>query len=80
MKVFIVRRHWASFMKVVEAQTSWRPAEDRESSATHDGERTGLTCLVSWRRTAEPGVSPSEAWSTQLVMPAQPAPGECRHK
>ncbi len=35
---------------------------------------------VSWRMTAEPVVPPFETWSTQLVMPAQPAPGECRRK
>ncbi len=33
-----------------------------------------------WVKTVEPGVPPSETWSTQLVMPAKPAPGECRHK
>ncbi len=37
-------------------------------------------CLVSWRRIAESGVPPSQTWSTQLVMPAQPAPVECRRK
>ncbi len=31
-------------------------------------------------RTVEPGVPLPEMWSTRLVMPAQPAPGECRHK
>ncbi len=35
---------------------------------------------MSSHRTVKPGVPASETWSTQLVMPAQPAPGECRHK
>ncbi len=66
-------------------QTSWRPAEDRgnhdcEPSATHDGERAVWKCLVNSHRTIEPAVPPSETWSMHLVMPAQPAPGECRHK
>ncbi len=37
-------------------------------------------CLVSSHRAVKPGVPPSETWSTQLVMPAQAAPGECRRK
>ncbi len=32
------------------------------------------------RRTVRSGVLPPETWSTRLVMPAQPAPGECRSK
>ncbi len=50
------------------------------SEATHDGGRTGGKCPVSSHRTVDPGVPPSETWSTRLVMPAQPAPGECRRK
>ncbi len=50
----------------------------------HDQGRRGTALrtasLVSSHRTAEPGVPPSETKSTQLVMPAQPAPGECRRK
>ncbi len=30
---------------------------------------------MSSHRTVEPGVPPSETWSTQLVMPVQPALG-----
>ncbi len=59
---------------------TWGPSPDRESSVTYDGERTGWKSLVSLRRTVEPGVYLSETWSARLVMPAQPAQGECRHK
>ncbi len=62
------------------SKQTWSSSPDHESSATHDGERTGRTSLVNLHRTAEPGVYPSETRSAQLVMPAQPAPGECRHK
>ncbi len=34
----------------------------------------------SLRKTVERGVPLSEAWSIPLVMPAQPAQGERRHK
>ncbi len=38
-----------------------------------------------WRKdwvevSSEPGVPPSETWSTHLAMPAQPTPGGCRRK
>ncbi len=36
--------------------------------------------LVTLRRTAEPGVPQYAMGSTQLLMPGQPAPYECRHK
>ncbi len=73
------------------AQTSWRHGRprsrptcnrspERESSATHNKERTGWKSLVSSHRNVEPWVSPSKKRSTQSVMPAQPAWGECRRK
>ncbi len=37
----------------------------------------GTEALVSSHRTVESGVPPSVMWSTPLVMPAQPVPGEC---
>ncbi len=52
-----------------------RPGTDLRN-ATHDGERTGLTCQVSSHRTVEPGVPPSETWSNPLVMLAQPVSKE----
>ncbi len=58
----------------------WNPSPGRESSATHDGERTGRKLLVSSRWTIEPGVPQSGTWWVKLMMPAQPAQGECRHK
>ncbi len=36
--------------------------------------------LVNSHRTVEPRVHLSKTWSAQLVMPAQPAPSEYRHK
>ncbi len=74
-----------------ELEASWRCGQprsrqarslspDRESSATHDGERTGWKSLVSSRRTVEHEMPPSVTWSTRLAIPAQPAPSECRHK
>ncbi len=36
--------------------------------------------FMSLHWTVEPGVPLSETWSAQLVMPAQPAPFEYRHK
>ncbi len=48
----------------------------RESSAAHDGERTGRKSLMNLRRNVEPGVPLSKTRSAQLVMPAQPALGE----
>ncbi len=62
------------------SRPTWIRSPDRESSATQDGERAGWKCLVSSHRTAEPGVLPSETWSTRLVMPVQPASGECWRK
>ncbi len=61
-----------------ELETSWRHEQPRskqiwnrfpgrESSVTHDGERTGWKCLASSHRAVEPGASPSETWSAQLV-------------
>ncbi len=35
---------------------------------------------MSSLRIAESVVPPSETWLMQLVMPAQPAPGECQRK
>ncbi len=55
---------------------TWDRSLDREPAATHDGERTAWKSLVSSHRTVEPGVPPFETWSTQLVMPVQPASGE----
>ncbi len=42
----------------------------------------GLGKRLKWARTwpSKPGVPLSVVWSTRLVMPAQPAPRECRHK
>ncbi len=54
-----------------------RGADELEASWRHGLPRsrpTSWPSLVSSRRTAEPGVPPSETWSTQLVMPAQTAP------
>ncbi len=45
-------------------------------AAPHDGERTGGKSPESWCVTVEFGSSPS----IQLVISAEPAPGECRHK
>ncbi len=45
-----------------------------------DGERTGRKSLVSSHWIAEPVEHLPETWSARLVMPAQPAPGECHHK
>ncbi len=47
------------------------PSADHESSATGDGERTG------WKSVGE---RLFDTWTVPLVMPAQPDPGECRHK
>ncbi len=44
-------------------------------TATQDGERTGWKCLASSHRTVEPRMPQYAMWSTQLVMPVQPAPG-----
>ncbi len=42
---------------------SWSGSQKTQiSSATHDGKMTGWMCWVSWRRSAEPGVPPSETW------------------
>ncbi len=77
------------------AQENWKPAEeavgnydqgrsgtsDRESLASHDGERAGRKSLVSSHRTCvEPGGPHHAMWSTQLVMSSQLAPGECTSK
>ncbi len=63
-----------------QSRQTLNPSHNRKSSATHDGERTGWKSLASSRRTVEPGVTPPVMWSTQLVMPVQPAPGQCRQK
>ncbi len=49
------------------SRQSLSPSPDRESSASHDGERTGCKSLVILCRTVEPGVPLS-------------APGESRHR
>ncbi len=49
------------------SRQTWNRSPVRESSATHDGDRTGWKCLVSSHRTAESGVLPFETWSTRLV-------------
>ncbi len=49
------------------------PSSCRESSGTHDGERTGRKFLVSLRRIIESGVLLSETWSAKMVM-------ECHHE
>ncbi len=46
---------------------TWSPSSDCES-------------LLSSQRTVEPGVPQYTTRSTRLVMPAQTAPGECRHR
>ncbi len=59
-----------------ESQLGWLRGTNK--TAVHDGERTGSKSLVNIsHRAVEPGVPPPVTWSTQLVMPAQPAPGEC---
>ncbi len=50
----------------------------RESSAKE--ERIWWKFPVSSHSIVEPGVPPFETWSAQLVMPAEPALGECRLK
>ncbi len=69
------------------AQTNWRSAEDvsyhsqgRPGTPLRTANRRIRVKVLSLQRTVEPGLPPSATWSIQLVMPAQPAPGECGHK
>ncbi len=50
------------------------------TSKDHNGERTGRKFQASPHMTTEPGVHLSETWLIPMVKPAQPTPGECRHK
>ncbi len=59
----------------------------RRSDVTvnHSIKNLGITALLQYIYTIhvnaiEPGVPPSETWSTQLLVLAKPAPGECRRK
>ncbi len=56
------------------------PTDQDGYAAMRDRERTGWKSLVSSHRTVGTGVPPPETWSTQLVIPPQPAPSECRRK
>ncbi len=62
------------------SKQTWSPSPDHESSATHFGKRIGWRSLVSSHWTVEPGEPPSTMRSTRLVIAAQLALGECRHK
>ncbi len=53
------------------SRQTWSSSPDRDSSATHDGERSGWTSLVSSHSTTEPGVPPSVPRLTQLVKPTK---------
>ncbi len=84
----IVRSRWASSVIDCRAYTGayWKV----EDMGNHGSGRPGTTLWIaslrprtmvkglgeSLYRAAEAGVPQSEAWSTQLVMPVQPASGE----
>ncbi len=75
----ILRVSWSrtSLLPIEGQLGTWtntlKPSPDRDSSAAHDGERTGRKSLAISNRTVEPG-------SILLVMLAQPVPDERRPK
>ncbi len=54
--------------RLPRSRPTWNRSPGRESSATHDGARTGWKCLVSWRRTAEPGVQICRSFFQEQVF------------
>ncbi len=74
------RRRTGCQLKTWSRQT-WNPSPDHESSASHARWRKDWGKVSSeLAPDIEPGVPPYETWSRELVMPAQPTPGECRSK
>ncbi len=53
------------------SRQTWNPSQDREPSATNNGEGTEWKFIVGSLRTVEPGEPLSETWSAPLVMPSQ---------
>ncbi len=74
--------------KLITSTCTWRRRTGGQlktwaTTVKADLEPLSRSCVfrtVSLHRIVEPGVLQYVTCSTQLVMPVQPAPGECRHK